>query len=344
MLPLHRPLLAAPLALLLACNVTVNGSAGEETTTGNDDTNNTTQPSTNDPSNSTVPTTTTPTTEPDPTTSSSSTTTDGTTGGDTTTADPSASSSTGEDTDPGPTTACMLTDECAEGEACWAPYDPNTMGPGDFTCKAECVDDKGDGNSEDAWCSDDASCCSPDATCDQTGYCLGGGGGESTGTDTDTDTDTGTSGTDTEASSTGDSSTGDTDTGGGLLPTITLTGFVVTGNCMPQVPNDPIVAKWSAVFDNSNGVVDLTAIVSAATLTYDPGANEFVQDISVSPTSSGVVMASKSVTKAMTKTAALDDLPMDCSQCGNMVELEILFDVSGVPVIATAEAELTCAF
>jgi len=127
-----------------------------------------------------------------------------------------------------------------------------------------------------------------------------------------------------------------------MEPLILLTGFEVFGDCMPIVPEDPISAKWTATFDNKLGLADYTATVTSATLTYNPGMNEFVQGITVAPTTSGVVAVGKTVMKAQSKTKALMNLPMDCDQCGKQVALEVVFDVGGEPVLATADAVMLC--
>lgn len=326
---LHRIVLAAPVLLSLACTIDIGASASGTTTTG-DATTTTGEPP--DPT----------TGEPSPTTGQATTTSDGTTTAPTPT-------TTGDDTTTGAPSACMLSGDCAEGLVCWAPYDPDSQGPGEFTCQSECIDDAGGGNSEDLWCADDQSCCTAGATCDGTGYCIPPTEGTTT-SDTDTSgTDssgTDSSGTDSSGSDTGDTSgsTGDTDTGGGVLPDISLSGFEVTANCQPAVPPDPISAKWTVTFDNKDGMSEITAEVTGASLIFNPGNDEFVQGITVNPTGSGVVMAGKSAMVAMTKTKALVDLPMDCGQCGKPVGVEVVFDVDGQDIAATAESTLECVF
>ncbi len=334
MLHLHRTLLVAPFLLSLACN---GGGGSTATESSTSDTTSTTDgpgptTTTNDP---TTPGTTTSATEPDPTTGATTSTTGMTTVPGTTT--------TGE-TDTGEEVACEGTPDCPEGQVCWAPY---TDMMGEFSCHAECVDDAGSGNFNDVWCFDDAACCTAGAVCDAEGYCVedpgmttnpdtdssgsDSSGTESSDTGTETGTETGTTGT-----------TGDTD--GGLLPSITLMGLTVTANCQPVVPEDPVTAKWTAIFDNDPGLLPFTADVTSATLTYSPGNGEFVQGISVTPMTSGMVGANKVVMKAMSKTKALMNLPMDCGQCDKPVALEVVFDVDGVEVVTTAEAVMTCVF
>ncbi len=342
MLHLHRTLLAAPLFLSLACNVTVNGSASSDATSGED-------PSTSTDPQTTNPTTTPPTTtsasgsssgEPDPTTSGGGTTS-GTTTGDTT---------TGGDT-AGVGSVCMATADCVDGLSCWAPYVGQTPIETDFTCETVCVDDGGGGNSNDVWCADDDACCSDDFICDDMGFCVPPPA-ETTGPETDSGSTGGTDSSTTDGTGTGTGTTDGTGTGGSdtgttggiLQPLILLTGFTVTANCQPAIPPDPVSAMWTATFDNKLGMADYTATVSAATLTYEPGNNEFKQGITVVPATSGVVGVGKTVMKAQSKTKALMDLPMDCSRCSKPVELEVVFDVDGQDVAVTADAIMMCVF
>jgi hypothetical protein len=323
---LHRIVLVTPVLLSLACTIDIGASASDTSTSGD---NTTTTGDPPDPTTGEPPGTTGPT----PTTSDGTTTAEPTTSDDTTTGAPSA---------------CMLTGECDEGLVCWAPYDPDSMGPGEFTCQRACVDDKGGGNAEDVWCADDEACCDAGSMCGDDGYCtspapMTTGETDTSGTDSSgTDTD----GTDSSGTDTGDSSgsTGDTDTGGGVLPNISIAGLEVTANCQPAVPPDPISAKWKVTFDNKLGMAEITAEVTGASLIFNPGNDEFVQGITVNPTSSGVVAAGKSAMVTMAKTKALVDLPMDCDQCGKPVAVEVVFDVDGQDIAATAETTMMCVF
>ena len=338
MLHLHRTLLAAPLLLSLACNVTVNGSASSDVTT-DEDPSASSDPQTTNPTN---PTTTPPTTTTDPTGSSSGepTTSAGTTSGTT----GATTTSAGETEGVGG--VCAMTADCIEGLSCWAPYVGQPPMDGDFTCQTECVADGGSGNSNDVWCVDDDACCSEGVVCDDMGFCAPPPA-ETTGPETDSGTTGGTDSSTTDGTTTLDtgSTTLDTDTGttgGGVLPLIVLSGLEVFGDCMPVVPMDPVSAKWKALFDNKLGLVDYTANVTSATLIYEPGINEFMQGITVMPTTSGVVAVGKSVMKVMMKTKALVDLPMDCSRCGKPVTVEVVFTVDGQDVTATADAIMMC--
>ena len=333
MLRLPRILLAAPALLALACNIEIGATATASDTSTGDNTTTTGEPPA-------------PTSE-GPGTSSSTTDPDATTTDATTTNTPTTTEGT---TGPG-AVVCMVTGECAEGEFCHAPWDARAEAVGEFTCQAECVADKGAGNSADVWCGDDDACCTAGAACDEMGYCVAGLP-ETTG---DTGTETDTSGTDTSGTDTDDTdgttgstgstgSTGDTDTGGGLLPLISLGGLEVTANCQPAVPPDPIKAKWTATFDNKAGAAEVMAEATGASLIFSPGNDEFVQGITVTPTSSGAVAPGQTANVAMTKTVALVDLPMDCEQCGKSVALEVVFDVDGQDITATADATLECVF
>ena len=337
MLHLHRTLLAAPLLLSLACNVTVNGSASSDVTT-DEDPSASSDPQTTNPTN---PTTTPPTTTNDPSATGSSSGDPTTSSGGTTSA---TTTSAGETEGVGG--VCAMTADCIEGLSCWAPYLQQPPMDGDFTCQTECVADGGSGNSNDVWCVDDDACCSEGVVCDDMGFCAPPPA-ETTGPETDSGTTGGTDSSTTDGTSTtGDSEGGTTldtgTTGGGLQPLILLTGFEVFGDCMPVVPDDPISAKWTATFDNKLGMADYTATVSSASLTYDPGANEFVQGITVAPATSGVVGVGKTVMKAQSKTKALMNLPMDCNKCGKQVALAVVFTVDGQDVTATAETIMMC--
>ena len=342
MLHLHRTLLAAPIFLSLACNVTVGNSASDSVTEGN--TTSTSDPATTNPTNPSTPSTDpTSTTENPPTTG---TTGDPTTGATTSTTDPATTTgpTTGDTAGVGET--CVMSGDCAGGLSCYAPYGGAVPAEDDFTCHADCVADAGSGNSEEVWCGDDDSCCTADFVCDPMGYCLPGA--EDTTGDTESsstgDTEGGTTiDIDTVGTTIDTGSTGDTDTGGGLQPLILLSSFEVFGDCMPVVPDDPISATWIATFDNKLGMADYNASVKTATLTYSPGIMEFVQGINVAPAMSGVVGVGKTVMKAQSKTKALMNLPMDCSQCGKPVHLDVVFTVDGQDITASADAVMTCA-
>ncbi|MBL9100150.1 MAG: hypothetical protein JNL82_04275 [Myxococcales bacterium] len=284
--------------------------------------------------------------EPDPTTSGDSTGPVGTSeGGSTGPVDPSTSSSTGPD--PGTTGGadeCMASGECMGGY-CWADFVPETMMPGTFTCHDVCVDNMGEpGNAEDVWCIDDASCCDMGASCNDMGYCVPAPAMTTGDTDTDTDTEgTGSTG-DTEGTGTDTDTDTDTDTGGGVLPILGVTGLSVFANCQPAVPPDPVTAKWTLTVDNTAGDVEANLIVTKATLTYEPGMGEFVQQINADPTAIGPVPKNGKSMAMMEKTGAVDNLPNDCGRCGKDVALELTVDVDGTEAKVGATAMMGCAF
>jgi hypothetical protein len=327
------------LLLAAACGDSGNTTM---TTVGDDSTTFPQTSSDDDPSNSSDPNPTT-----DNGTSTSGTTTTGTTGPEPTTDPTTGPDTTTATTGPAPT-MCMATGEC-DGGFCWAFYDPMLMGPGAFECQGVCIDTQGGGNADDAWCIDDAGCCEAGAVCGMDGYCTLPPPETTTDTDTettDTDTDTTTGDTDTGTSTgTGTDTDTDTDTDtGGLLPLIGVTGLSVFGNCMPAVPPDPVDAKWVVTVDNTTGDAEITAMLTKATLTYEPGMTEFVQGIDVDPTMIGPVPAMMKKMGMMAKTAAQMNLPNDCTRCGKPVKLDLTFDVGGDVVAASAEVMMACAF
>lgn len=120
-----------------------------------------------------------------PTTSGTSSSDDGTS--------PPASSSSSDD---GPSTVgipdeCDVSGDCAPGELCVAPFDPD-LGPegkGPNECVTECVVLM----DELRWCLDATACCDPEAECTDRGYCELPG--ESTGDDGSSTSDGGDTGT-----------------------------------------------------------------------------------------------------------------------------------------------------
>lgn len=318
-------------ALLSAC-----GTDPATTTVANDESSSSDEgddEDSNEASNPPDPTTSgggTTTTGDDTTTSQTSTTTGETSTGGTTTDDPSTTT--------GGAAGCMATAECDAG-FCWFDYAGETPMEDEFTCHDVCVDDMGAGNSEDAWCLDAESCCTANSECNPMGYCV------PAGADTDTDTDTtGDTDTDTDTGTTGDTDTDtDTDTGG-FLPLLTISELNVFANCQPMVPADPVAASWSLDVDNSGGDVELTAVLTKATITYTPGMGEFVQEIKATPGMIGPVAKMAKTMTPMKKTMAVNNLPNDCDRCGDPVTLELTFDVDGMDTIVLKDAMLACAF
>ena len=79
----------------------------------------------------------------------------------------SSSSSTGA-----PADDCQGSDGCLGDDACVAAWDAEAEARGAFACQFACVPLL----DEALWCSDDASCCDPDAVCTARGYCVMGDG------------------------------------------------------------------------------------------------------------------------------------------------------------------------
>lgn len=263
--------------------------------------------------------------DPGPTTSGTTAGDDTTGGSAPTTVDPSTTdpSTTDPTADPSTTTgtnpdACAATADC-DGGFCWFDYVDRTPAPSDFTCHDVCVDDMGGGNAESAWCLDAGSCCSADSACNPMGYCVPAG--ETTGGDTDTDTDT----------------------DGEIDAMLAIQNLSVFGNCKPVPPSDPVAVTWDLDIDNTLGAADVTATVFKAMLVYTPGDEQFVQQIKVAPSMLGPVPAAMLVSTPMSKTSVLNDLPMDCDRCGDMVRLDLTFKIDGVEVPVTAEATMECA-
>lgn len=313
-------------ALVLACSP----AGSDTTTTSNDESTSSAEDSSSDPDPS----------DPDPTTTAGTTTSAGTT---TTAPGTTTDAATGETTDPSTTggaESCLASAECGDGY-CWFDYVDTTPTMDQFTCHDVCVDDAGGGNSEMAWCIDAASCCSPDAECDAMGYCVPAPeettDGETTSGETEGTTGEGTTGEGT----TGETTNGET---GGVTPLLAISDLVITANCQPMVPADPVKAMWSIDVDNSMGDAEVTAMVTKSSLTYTPGMGEFIQQIKVAPGVVGPVAAMEMSSTPMAKMSAINNLPEDCSRCDDPVRLDLTFTVDGMDIPLFADGVLECVF
>lgn len=102
--------------------------------------------------------------------------------------------------------ACRESSDCANGNACTAPFVNGEVG--EFTCTSQCIalDD------ESSWCLDATACCDPGAVCSARGLCVAGGLDDS---GTASDTGSGTAGTGADGSGTGGASSGSGTAGSG---------------------------------------------------------------------------------------------------------------------------------
>jgi hypothetical protein len=96
---------------------------------------------------------------------------------------------------------CDETTDCFDGMICAAQFDGDI---GAFECLYSCVDDR----DESRWCIDDASCCNPDASCSERGYCIPPEAADTGTTGVDTGSETTGSDTSGDAGSTDESSSG----------------------------------------------------------------------------------------------------------------------------------------
>jgi hypothetical protein len=82
--------------------------------------------------------------------------------------------------------ACTISEDCANGQSCVAPFDGEI---GEFVCTPLCIGVM----DELSWCADASACCDADAICTTRGYCVVQDGGTSGNGTTSADT-SGTSG------------------------------------------------------------------------------------------------------------------------------------------------------
>ena len=86
---------------------------------------------------------------------------------------------------------CDGSEGCNAGLICAAPFQRGERGT--YACVSACVSLM----NEDRWCADASSCCHADAVCTPRGYCIVPDSGESTGSEAES------SGSDTDATTTG---------------------------------------------------------------------------------------------------------------------------------------------
>ncbi len=124
----------------------------------------------------------------------------------------SATASAGGTTTTGVSGECQSSADCLGNDVCVASWNAQTQTPGEAECSFSCIP-----NYDDAqWCSDDAACCDPEATCAGRGYCVlsneGADSGSTSGSGDSGSTSDGSSGSGSGSSSS--SSGGSSSTGG----------------------------------------------------------------------------------------------------------------------------------
>jgi hypothetical protein len=154
-------------------------------------------------------------------------------------------------------------------------------------------------------------------------------------------TSTSSSGTTVEPGTTGDTTTtGSTgSTGDGALE-ISIKDVIVFADCPPNPEDDPIVATWVVVYDNSTN----PAPASAELIDVDFGFNESDPPISLpwtaDPTVSGPIGAGEVVEQPMTKVMGAS-FPF-CNVCGKDYHVGWIFDVTGEQVYIQFDDNLVC--
>jgi hypothetical protein len=124
--------------------------------------------------------------------------------------------------------------------------------------------------------------------------------------------------------------------GGG---TVVLSEFVAYANCMPIVAPDPIITWWTASISDGVGP---TARLTSAELTIT-GAHTLTQELTVD---APVITLSGGTGSAMQRKVLGMPNPAT-SPCGELcggatATIEVVFDIGGTPVTASATGSFSC--
>lgn len=147
---------------------------------------------------------------------------------------------------------------------------------------------------------------------------------------------------------TGGVTTSTTWTGGGH-PDLQLTfaSLDVGIDCMPEVPPDPLYARFEITYDNSAGTAPWDADLLNPSVTLGEYPNDLVWTFSATPPSSGVIPAGGTITVAHEKVAGSGSGGASggpCAFCGQDGFFMVNVDVGGTWVaIAQGVGPIGCA-
>jgi hypothetical protein len=134
------------------------------------------------------------------------------------------------------------------------------------------------------------------------------------------------------ASSGSTSTAGGAGTGGsGQGPlSIQLTASTLYVNCQPLVSQDPIYGDFTAQYTN-DGTSPASAAIVAASLSMVSGAKTLVWPLAVTPSGSGLVAPTATVSITHEKQTQTTGLPagMPCDFCGGTWTLSVTWDMGG---------------
>lgn len=136
-----------------------------------------------------------------------------------------------------------------------------------------------------------------------------------------------------------DTSTGTTATGGDGQLKISLTDIDIYADCGPMTADDPIVAEWTVVYDNSDAPTTSAALSFVGF--YLDGDPPTGGDWVATPTTSGEIGAGEVLEQVVTKVSGYDFLPF-CDLCGSKVDLHLGFVVAGEQVFVSHSEQLEC--
>lgn len=117
---------------------------------------------------------------------------------------------------------------------------------------------------------------------------------------------------------------------------VAISDFAASGNCMPIVPGDPIVATWTVVVSGASGT---TASFVRGELVYSGGSRVPVTvDVPSFGLTAGAAMQAQRRVSGATKTDGCG------TTCGMGVRLEATYLVDGEEFAVTANDNYDCAF
>ena len=128
---------------------------------------------------------------------------------------------------------------------------------------------------------------------------------------------------------------------------LSITGVQVGVNCMPEVPADPLYARFELSYDNSAGTAPIDAALLDPSVTFGTYPDELVWTFSVMPESSGLVPAGGVVTVAHEKVAGSGSGGASggpCAFCGQSGVFFVNVDVGGSWVAIGQGIDAECAY
>ena len=110
----------------------------------------------------------------------------------------------------------------------------------------------------------------------------------------------------------------------------------------PIVDPDSILAWWTVVYDNSQGLATGSAELTKATITLSPDDVPSVHDITVLPDESGPVGAGQTLAQEQMKQKGAPT--PGCGFCNQPYRLDLTFESGGVELSLVHEATLDCVY